>query len=417
MKRTVILFLALVLVLWLAACGETKKGNGDDGREIDTVRSFYHASMLYVLAAETDDTIYYIGRHGDKILYVDKAAGISGPLCGKVECQHNNENCNAYTTSSLGTAGLSVYNDRLYWVCHRSEKGYIVYSAALDGTDHREEAELGEALSPSSAQNMYMELYDGYMFLACELKRIEDGEAVKYNYLCAIPLESEEEPFVILQEKTAYNDWVTIQRYNGGLYIITDDICGSYDDFIELEQSDRRYDFKIRRWDMETHELETVYEEEKSTIHYPTELWVTDDYILFTNLSVEESEEQIYKYDFETGECGYLFSSGFKTTWAQIGIMDGLVSGHMLEDEIGRRKLHTVIKDFDGNVLIDESYDLGPIDEVDSLFCVEEPRGRDEDHVYYSIYTQGRSSWCITIISVALDGSGARVLCTETEDN
>lgn len=416
MKRLTALLLAFImfLTLTLSACGNGQTETVDSGREIDTTRSFFQGLTL-TKAAETEDTIYFIGRYSDVIRYVDKATGISGPLCGRPDCLHNGEDCNAYTNSYTVTGGLSVYEGRLYWVISQPGSGYLVYSAALDGTDHREEAALGRELSPNSNSNMSMALFDGYMFIACERSLIEDGEDVRYNYLCAIPLESEEEPFVILQEKTDYNYTVAMQLYDGGLYIITDDICGSFEDYVKLEQSDRRCNFKIRRWDMEARALETVYEEEESVIYDPAQLWVTDDCILFTNVSVEMDERQIYKYDFETGECGYLFSSGLESTWGAIGVTDGIVSGYPTILNGGNNEMHVVLKDFDGNVLINEIYELDLGDEFGvENFGQLDLLGRDEDHVYYSIYTP--EIRYTAIVSVALDGSGARVMCAVTED-
>ena len=415
MKRAITFLLALALLLTLAACGAVREKAGGNDREIDTTRSFFQGLTL-IQAAETEDTIYFISKYSDVIRYVDKATGVGGPLCGRPDCLHNDKSCNAYAGGSSYPKGLFIYDSRLYWINNQAGSGFVVYSAALDGTDHREEAVLGRDLTPNSNSNLSTALFDGYVLIACERSLIEDGEDVRYNYLCAIPLESEEEPFVILQEKTEYNYTVAMQLYDGGLYIITDDVCGSYEDFVKLDQSDRRYDFKIRRWDMKNRELETVYEEEESTIYDPAQLWVTDDYILFTNVSMEMDERQIYKYDFETGACGYLFSSGLASTWGVIGITDGIVSGYPAILNGEDNEMHVVIRDFDGNVLTDEVYELdlgdgfggGNFGQLDLL-------GRDEDHIYYSIYTP--EIRYTAIVSVALDGSGARVMCTETEDN
>ncbi len=78
MKRTLAALIALTF-LFLAGCGTS--GTEETERGIDTARSFAH-SYKVVQAAETEDTIYYIGEHDNFIKYVDKATGITGPCAG-----------------------------------------------------------------------------------------------------------------------------------------------------------------------------------------------------------------------------------------------------------------------------------------------------------------------------------------------
>ncbi len=72
----------------------------------------------------TDDTVYAYDPETCRILYVDKATGIWGPLCGKPECLHTNSDCNAYISSAPDA--MRVYDGMLYWSGWRMK---------LDGTD------------------------------------------------------------------------------------------------------------------------------------------------------------------------------------------------------------------------------------------------------------------------------------------
>lgn len=108
MKRLLSILLALTMLLSLAACGEAK----EPPREVDTARSFAKFSAM-VHAAETPDTIYFAGYSDSYIRYVDKATGISGVLCGKPECRHDSDSCNAYV---MLPKTLFFDSGRLWWI-------------------------------------------------------------------------------------------------------------------------------------------------------------------------------------------------------------------------------------------------------------------------------------------------------------
>ena len=407
MRKTLIVFFALIL--FLSSCGSTGQGK-TDVRTIDTNRSYVHYVQI-IMATETADTIYFIGRMNDSFIkYVDKATGITGPLCGRPECGHNDGNCNAYAGTPEGNLGLFIYNERIYWVSMgNSRTGFLIGSVALDGTDRREMSGLEGDLYPGSAGNGYAMLHDGYIYFSCIRGDIENGVRVDYNYVCAIPLDSNEEPFVILKEKTDHNNYLAMQPYGNELYIITDDLCGTLE---QAQETGRyRYHFRLRRWNMESFEMETLYEENESELAYPKELWAMDDGVLFCGYSNEREEMGIYKYDFETGECSYLFSTGI-TGLILSGIADNIVTGYDLKNNDGIYDIRVVIKDFEGNALVDDSYTLDLRDECPHYSRYEmDLLGRDETNVYYSLNGDNGTRY-VTIVSVALDGSGARALCT-----
>lgn len=415
MKRTVTMI--IILMLLLCSCGSADQ-RGADARTIDTNRSFTHYNQI-IMAAETADTIYFISRTADSFIkYVDKATGISGLLCGKAECEHNNDSCNAHIGGTT-ILGLFVYGERLYWLNSGSPRsGMPVYSMALDGTDHREVTVLTGELVPN-AGSINTVLYDGCIYTGGIKTIIEDGGEVRYNYVYAIPLDSKEEPFVVLQEKTDFNNYLSMQPYENELYIITDDLSGTLE---HAQETGRwRYHFRLRRWNMESCELETLYDEDESALACPKELWVMDDGVLFCGYSDELGEMRIYKYHFESGECSYQFSTGI-TGLVLSGIMDNVVAGYDLTNNNGIYDMRTVIKDFNGNTLVNETYTFDLRDECLYYNRYEmDMLGRDETNVYYSLFTtqnnndnHGLTKY-ITIIAVALDGSGAKVLCTEIE--
>lgn len=404
MKRIIALLLAIVMSCTLAACGgESDKAiDTDIENSTDLDRSFTHAGMGGY-ACDTEDTLYFLQTGvGNMIHYLDKETGISGPLCGKPDCLHNGTSCNAYFFSA---EMLSLYDGRLYFV-ERNYSDVTVYSMALDGTDRREMRKVDAKLYPSTYRVTFVLLHRGYVYAAFIKNEIENGEEVSSSYVCAFSLDPEEEPFVIMDEETDLESDIVIQPYGDELYILT---CEYVDDN-GPEDWPYRYDIKIRRWNAQTREMETLYHDGESSHTIIRELWAMDDGLLIALMDKREAAADICMYDFESGELTELFTVAPLSTnvRARVGIADNLVSGNYLNDDTG--EFYVILKDFEGNVLLEDTY------EIEHPFI--EPRlcGADDNNAYFYGFTLSDTKQYLSIISVALDGSGAEVMCTETED-
>lgn len=416
MKRIIALISAVVLLLNLLGCGKAEK----EDRSIDSMRSFARYAPM-VFATETADTIYFMARLGEQYLkYLDKATGISGFLCGKSECRHNSKTCNAYAGHTVW--GIITDGERLFWT-YSQEGKYYLYSMALDGTDRRIEAELPQEFIATGSHGRGYVLHDEWMYFRDVSVKIVDGRQISYNYIAAFPLNSSEKPFVILQEENPYDfdNILSIQFHDGYLYILTNTI-GYYSE----EDGTNLYDCKLRRWNAETRELETLYAETDSPLQWSMDLWVTDSGVYFNRDNVLDGvDNRIYWYDFDTGECEYLFDNGLYG-WIDMGLIaDNLITGYQItNNDNGIYDFYVVLKDFEGNVLVDETYTLDIRDGyadygLNGLSYNVDFLGRDEEYAYYSFYgsepsDEGHTSY-ISIISVALDGSGAQAMCTQTE--
>ncbi len=393
MKKTIALFLVLAL---FALTGCERAGEKNE-RTVDTVRSFSQPYKI-VIAAETGDTVYYMGSYDRVIKYVDKATGITGPLCGKPECKHNDETCNAYTGGLL--RGLYTYNGRLYWMDNDPDDGEAValFSVAPDGTDRRKVTSLSRDLYGTGSHSFTsFALGDGYLYYGVVSWAVENGEVNNYNYVRAIPLDPEEESFEIMRERaTEFPDGITIQLYGDYLYIHTSDGDGGR--------------FTLRRWNVNTREFEMLIDEPNAST--TLNMWVTDDGVYF-----DRNGGDIYRYDLETGEYNKLFTEEVGR-FAAI-FMDNIVTGFELSNKgDSSYDFHVAIDDFEGNTLVDETYqfELGY-----AYYDDEHVLGRDENYAYYAMYDTGNDivgykTYYIAIIKVALDGSGAEVLCETTEE-
>lgn len=421
MKRNILPLFALLIMVSLLGC---VKPTQKEKRDFDSTRSFSHY-YTSVRAAETPDTIYFLGDTNLYLKYVDKASGINGVFCGKPECRHQTKDCNAYL--GLIVDALFVDSGRLYWISTEFDSRLkdFIYSMALDGTDRRQGAELPEDFIPSgTAAHRHYVLHDGWLYFGDVSEEIVDGEPILHNYVAAFPLDASQEPLVILREETpegGYNN-LSIQFYGGYLYILTNGRSAL------AGENESLYHCRLRRWETKTGELEMLYEDDKSELNWTSELWVTDDGVIFnrnpTYTQDVPLENRIYKYDFNSGECEYLFDNGLYG-WANMGLIaDNLVTGYQLtNNDNGIYDFYVVLKDFKGNVLVDETYTLDIRDGYThyGLFGLSHGidfLGRDENYAYYSFYEPSGDDHVsyISIVAVALDGSGAKVLCTQTED-
>ncbi len=406
MKKTLALLLAALLTL--SACGGPEPVEQEE-RTVDTARSFTHFDQN-AFCAETEDSIYFAFYYfWPYLLCVDKATGICGPVCGKPECGHDDETCNAYLGDDVLYVG--IYRDRIYWVCSGSGYHDYVYSAALDGSDHRQEREIEDGLVPNDF-NQYMVMYEGAIYLATITDSIKGGAQKEYNYICRIPLDPQEETEVILQEETPWSNYLPIQLYDGKLYFFTMN-------YEWVDDETTATCFKLRRWDIESGEMETLYAEDDSSFGNVTEPWVTEDGVLFNSYEKDDSGTwgmNIYKYEFETGDIRYLFSNDVGDYANHLGIADGIVAGYWLysseaEEGVCVYDLPVKLWDFDGNILVDETYTFELEQGYSSYFtwlC-----GRDETNAYIALSTSDVGAYvALTIIAVALDGSGARALGT-----
>lgn len=145
-KRILAATLAVILILSFAACGD--KGNtnlpytstGDStvlGTDFQKNMNQSTSYRIYDLC-ETDNGYYF--SFNCIIYYMDKSTGEATVLCGKPDCSHEVEDCNAFANGDF----LTYYNGKLYWSSrdYVQENGSVVdygervHCMDLDGTNH-----------------------------------------------------------------------------------------------------------------------------------------------------------------------------------------------------------------------------------------------------------------------------------------
>lgn len=150
-KRLLAAALAVILTLSLAACGDnsstlTQSANlpaagsgGDRVLEMDFQKNMHQSTSWWItVMCETENGYYF--QYDTFVYFMDKETGATTILCGKPDCAHNDESCNAYVYSPF----LFYYNGKLYWSHddYEQENGSIVHegerlhSMEVDGTNH-----------------------------------------------------------------------------------------------------------------------------------------------------------------------------------------------------------------------------------------------------------------------------------------
>jgi len=163
-KRILMILFAVTLALSLTSCGSSNNNDNANtktsedanlpsaGNEAssssgtDFQKNMAQTQVSFNYPCESEDGYYFVGSNG-YVYYIDKATENTTILCGKPECSHDDEDCNAYA----GTA-LTYYDGKLYYFSDSGSSWTQVYSMNLDGTDHT----LVQTLDIDSAGDSYV---------------------------------------------------------------------------------------------------------------------------------------------------------------------------------------------------------------------------------------------------------------------
>ena len=168
MKKAIVIF--LLLTLSISGCTHTE-GNLLLDEKFDTeeylaaydVPKEYLTGGVNILAR--NDTVYYVNL-GDWLYYYDDQIGVSGRLCSKAECTHDNKNCNAYIGNVV--SGLQVYDGHIYWI-----NGSALTRVDLSG----ENREIVQNLSVFSGMFPRFYIHRGYVYTGDVQNKVEAGKA------------------------------------------------------------------------------------------------------------------------------------------------------------------------------------------------------------------------------------------------
>ena len=154
LKRLLTAALAVVLTLSLAACGDNNSANlpkpnvsGDNTiLGSDFQKDMGQSTADHMKNVCKNENGYFFRYGAGNVYYLDKESGMSTVLCGKPECSHTDDTCNAYAYGNF----LTYYDGKLYWSNsdYVDENGTIVnygerlHRMNIDGTEHEVVQEL-----------------------------------------------------------------------------------------------------------------------------------------------------------------------------------------------------------------------------------------------------------------------------------
>ena len=143
----------LAAVLLLCGCAGNERETASD-RE-------YPARDYGALADSTGDGIYLQMLNTSSFLfYMDRKTGKIVWLCGKADCEHGTEGCNAYFKDRLVPDSLQIYENHLYVMEHATrEHDSILYRMDLDGSSREKVLEFPSENGSGAARIVGDSLY------------------------------------------------------------------------------------------------------------------------------------------------------------------------------------------------------------------------------------------------------------------
>ena len=148
-----VLFCFIVCLL-IVACNNSLNNNADN-----PTTSGYEDYIIYGANIdsyiETSTGSYYLDKK--YIYYTDKGSVKYVKLCGKPDCKHNSEDCNAY----IGETTIGLYKDHIYWWGRDDrEQGLSLYRMDLDGSNHEKVKNIFSSMSFSYSGKFHR----GYLY-------------------------------------------------------------------------------------------------------------------------------------------------------------------------------------------------------------------------------------------------------------
>lgn len=227
--RQLAVILLTVIVLSSAACARKAAGPVPGEMEAEENRGAWASFPMGVFY---DGILYFYPESspgGNEIVMdVDKKIVMAAdldtletfPLCGKPECTHGRSGgCNAVLDGSVQEV-FTVYNGRLYWVAMIKQRHFL-YSAELDGSNHREVTELDHELEMHMGGGLICIRNDRLYRLGTG-SCIVNGAVVDTVTLYEQPLEKNSRPNVILRLEQPSN--VMMKLAGGTLYAAVYDV-------------------------------------------------------------------------------------------------------------------------------------------------------------------------------------------------
>lgn len=286
MKKKI--FCMLFILSLLVSCGKTEqKDYGNSYVPEYDVQNFSGTQDAVFLGGG-----FYVKNEADMITFIDCESGKAAPLCGKPNCSHEDETCNAFFE---GSSYIGAYDGYLYIIAVGNDEkdGRILYRVSPDGSERKE---IRKLYSVEEEENVALSLdfaiHRGSAYMITnwvEMSR-KEREQVWYR----MPLEEGEEKTELYRIK-GYSPIINMVDFDGN-YIYA---CASYWEDEDLKKKVER----TLRFDIRTDEITEINIPEESfmvaavqgIVYYANH--AEDKTDLFCIRGDESQAEKIYEWE------------------------------------------------------------------------------------------------------------------------
>lgn len=296
------MFICLLLIVSMVSCKSYVEYDGDENYAYGDYEFNNEESQFYMAenTAAAENGYYYISNspvnkeNYDFIYFYDMKNQTSLPLCSKLNCEHDDENCDAYITDNecVGN-GIWYYKERLYMVERTAEKDLLV-SYDKNGRDKKKQAELSvgggtvRTGSKVTGGKLYYHISDGDRFI-----------------VYSVSLTEKEAPEQIMEYELNYKYRVKLNLYatDNGLYM---QFMGADD----IDSQEYIYDY----YDIASGELKNCYNSKENELDVRGKIesksdvdniFYEDNSVYF--VSVDGAEFIINRLNFDTKKCEEIY--------------------------------------------------------------------------------------------------------------
>lgn len=162
------ILLILITIMLLCGCGKSEEQYLSDlGEEREDINQDFDKLQQTIIVG---DAACYIDSDTDNICYIDFESKKSIPLCSRLNCGHDSDDCNAHLSFATN---LCAYGDYMYAIANSMDKtGRSLYRMSFDGSEKVELKRLtyfDENDPDASGFNTEFIIYKGYGYFVCNL--------------------------------------------------------------------------------------------------------------------------------------------------------------------------------------------------------------------------------------------------------
>lgn len=288
--------------------------------------------MRFRTACESEETYYFRPKRGTFIYFYDKKSGKADVLCGRPECSHDSQDCNAY---GRNRCGICYYENKIYFLKDERLQS-VLYAVDPDGTNL---CKIQVLKSDMNGTNPMMRMHRGYIYTAVIKHEVTEGEnSTRVIVQREILGQEGAEPAVVYEEvleNSEYGIDFYLQAEGNTLYILINK---------QNVDTDPGTLLAIHAYDMKTGRLDTVGEGTYKDV-FVSDYLVQEDTAYIT-LYDWAGSNYLLSCDLEEGKMGELTEIPMEDTTLFPGLQEDVVVGYK-----GATKPAYYITDFEGTLI------------------------------------------------------------------